>query len=124
VNLQAFQEEFDLGQNNNFDSVTAQIRSRYPAISIQIQRFTRGSEKIERIKSLIEEQTPCLISLALDRGNGWHIMPVVRIDDTAIEMIHDADASGNHTWRFPIATIVWRHDNLQGGNDISWIDST
>lgn len=124
VNFQTFQEDFDLGQNNNFDSVGTKIRSVYPTISIQVQRFTRGIEKIERIKSLIEEQTPCLISLALDGGNGWHIMPVVRIDDTTIEMIHHADASGNHTWKFPIAEIVRRHDNLQGGNDISWIDLT
>ena len=123
VNLQTFQEDCDLRQNNSFGSVADKIRSIYPTINIQIQHFTRGIEKIERVKSLIEKQVPCLISLALGGINGWHIMPVVSIDDATIEMIHHADASGNHTWRFANVTIVWRHDNLQGGNDISWINS-
>jgi hypothetical protein len=57
----------------------------------------------------------------LGNGLGWHIMPVVCIDET-IQMIHHADADGQCTWVFPIAEIVWRHDYLQGGQDISWID--
>jgi hypothetical protein len=124
VNLGTFQKDFDLGQSNSFNSVAAKIRSKYPFISIQIQSFTKGIDKVKLVKSLIDGQTPCLISLALGKGKGWHIMPVVRIDDTIVEMIHHADANGNHTWKFPIRTIIWRHDNLQGGNDISWIDST
>jgi len=124
VNLKTFQEDFDFGQSNSFNSVSVKIRSVYSTINIKVQSFTKGIDKVNRIKSLLEEQKPCLISLALGNGQGWHIMPVVRIDETAIEMIHHADANGNQTWTFPIATIVWRHDNLQGGNDISWIETT
>ena len=121
VNLGSFQEDFDLEQDNNFDSVSAKIRSVYPAINIRVESFTKGIDKVNRIKFLLEEQKPCLISLALGKGQGWHIMPVVRIDET-VQLIHHADAEGNFTWVFPVAEIVWRHDYLQGGHDISWIE--
>jgi hypothetical protein len=121
VNLGTFQEDFDLGQGNSFDSVSAKIRSVYPTINIKVQSFTKGIDKVNRIKSLLEEQRPCLISLALGNGMGWHIMPVVGIDETIL-LIHHSDENGHFTWSFSIAGIVWRHDNLPGGNDISWID--
>ena len=87
VNLESFQEDFDLGQDNSFDSVSAKIRSVYPAINIKVESFTKGIDKVNRIKSLLEEQKPCLISLALGNGQGWHIMPVVNIDETSIQLI-------------------------------------
>jgi hypothetical protein len=121
VNLGTFQEDFDLGQGNSFDSVSAKIRSIYPTINIQVEKFTKGIDKVNRIKSLLEEQKPCLISLALGKGQGWHITPVVRIDET-IQLIHHADAEGNYTWVFPIAEVIWRNDYLQGGHDMSWIE--
>jgi len=121
VNLGTFQEDFDLGQNNGFDSVSAKIRSVYPAIKVKVESFAKGIDKVNRIRSLLEEQKPCLMSLALGNGLGWHIMPVVRIDET-IQLIHHADTGGHFTWVFPVAEIVWRHDYLQGGHDISWIE--
>jgi len=124
VNLEAFQEDFDLGQDNSFDSVSAKIRRVYPKINIKVQSFTKGIDKVNRIKSLLEEQKPCLISLALGNSQGWHIMPVVKIDETSIQLIHHLDAEGHCTWSFTIAEIVWRHNYLQGGNDISWIEPT
>jgi len=120
VNLETFQETFDLGQDNSFDSVSAKIRSSYPSINIKVESFTSGIDKVNRIKSLLEEQKPCVISLALGNGQGWLIMPVERIDET-IQLIHHADADGHCTWVFPVSEIVWRHDCLQGGHDISWI---
>jgi hypothetical protein len=123
VNLETFQEDFDLRQDNSLDSVSEKIRRVYPTINIKVQSFTRGLDKVKCIKSLLEEQKPCLISLALGNGQGWHIMPVVSIDETIIVLIHHADANGHYTWSFSVAEIVWRHDYLQGGNDISWIDA-
>ncbi len=82
VNLEIFQEDFDFGQNNGFESVSAKIRSVYPTINIKVESYSKGIDKVNRIKSLLEEQKPCLISLALGNGRGWHIMPVVRIDET------------------------------------------
>jgi hypothetical protein len=124
VNLETFQEDFDLGQDSDFDSVSAKIRSVYPTINIKVQSFTKGIDKVNRIESLLGEQKPCLISLALGNVQGWHIMPVVRIGETTIQLIHHADANGHCTWIFPIGEIVWRHDYLQGGHDISWIEPT
>ena len=121
VNLETFQEDFDLGQDNSFDSISAKIRSVYPTINIKVQSFAKGIDKVNRIKSLSDEQKPCLISLALGNGQGWHIMPVVRIDET-IQLIHHAGADGFCTWVFPVEEIVWRHDYLHGGHDISWIE--
>ena len=123
VNFESFQEDFDLGQNNSFDFVSAKIRSVYPAINIKVESYAKGIDKVNRIKSLLEEQKPCLMSLALGSGQGWHIMPVVRIDET-IQLINHADVDGHATWVFPVAEIVWRHDYLQGGHDISWIEPT
>jgi len=36
VNLETFQEDFDLGQDNSFDSVSAKIRNVYPTINIKV----------------------------------------------------------------------------------------
>jgi len=124
VSFETFQEDFDLGQDNSFDSVSAKIRRIYPAIDIKVQSFTKGIDKVNRIKSLLEEQKPCLISLSLGNSQGWHIMPVVSIDEIKIQLIHHADANGHYTWSFSIAEIVWRHDYLHGGKDISWIEPT
>jgi hypothetical protein len=121
VNLGTFQEDFDLGQNNSFDSVSAKIKSVYPEIKVRVESFSKGVDKVNRIKSFLEEQKPCLMSLALGAGLGWHIMPVVRIDED-IQLIHHADRDGHCTWVFPVGEIVWRHDFLQGGHDVSWIE--
>ena len=61
------------------------------------------------------------MSLALGSGNGWHIMPVLKVEETIIEMVHHAVANQNHIWNFQTRDIIWRHDNLPGGNDISYI---
>jgi hypothetical protein len=121
VNFSNFQEDFDLGQANNFTNIAAKIEQIHPFIKIQVKTFAKGADKVERIKQLINEQTPCLMSLALGGGNGWHIMPVVKVEETIIEMVHHAVANQNHIWSFQIRDIIWRHDNLPGGNDISWV---
>jgi hypothetical protein len=130
VNLETFQEDYDLGrEKNNFESVSEKVKATYPFINFHIQRFEMGLKKVNAIRSLIEKQIPCLISLSsAEIKNGdivqgdWHIMPVVYIDDEKIKMIHKGLPTGtNDIWEFPLHEIVWRHHNLKGGNDISWI---
>lgn len=129
VNLGTFQEDFDLGREyNNFVSVSSKIKSIYPYINFRISDFPTGLEKINAIKSLLKDHIPCLISLALpdiENGQlvhkGWHIMPVVYIDDEKIKMIHHATTRGNEVWEFPLQQIIWIHDNMEGGKDIAWI---
>jgi len=49
-------------------------------------------------------------------------MPVVRIDDRRITMIHKGTESGNESFELLITTVVSRHNDLEGGKDISWIE--
>jgi hypothetical protein len=136
VELDTFQEDFDLQRAhqgmNSFVPIADKIRSRYPFINIHTECFDHGLEKVEAMKNLIERDVPCLISLAL-RGfrtseghvieRGWHIMPVVRIDDRRITMIHKGTENRNARLELLIATIVSRHNDLEGGKDISWIEN-
>ena len=124
VNLETFQEDFDLGNGNNFVSIADRVKSRHPHINIEIQNFDQGLEKIRAIRTLIENGTPCLISLALGRTSGWHIMPIVYVSGQRIRMIHHASERGNLTWGFPIQEVIWRHNNMQGGKDIAWIETS
>lgn len=135
VKLDTFQQEFDPQLHhegmNSFALVADRIRSRYPFINIHMESFNQGLEKVRAMERLIARDVPCLISLALagfkthegcliDRG--WHIMPVVRIDDRKITMIHKGTKSGNDPLQLLITTVISRHNNLEGGKDISWID--
>jgi hypothetical protein len=137
VQLDTFQEDFDLERShegsNNFVSVANRVRSKYPHLDIHIQSFSQGIEKIRAMKRLLERDIPCLMSLALAEvertqegpriiHRGWHIMPVIYIDDEKMKVIHSADQNGNQIWQLPVAEVVWRHDNLIGGKDIAWFE--
>jgi hypothetical protein len=127
VNLETFQEDFDLDLNqktlpqNNFQSVGSKITARYPHINIQIKSYDQGLEKIQAIRSLIEKQSPCLVSIALGGSAGCHIMPVVYIDNNIIKMIHDAKEGENHVWGLPIEDVIQIHNYGRDGKDIAWI---
>jgi hypothetical protein len=58
----------------------------------------------------------------LGDDKNWHIMPVVEMNDLEVKMIHHACGNRNFIWNFPIDTVVWKHENLKGGKDISWIE--
>ena len=42
---------------------------------------------------------------------------VEKVQETVIEIVHHAVANQNHIWSFQICDIIWRHDNLPGGNE-------
>jgi hypothetical protein len=116
---------------NSFVPIADKIRSRYPFVDIHIESFDDGLKKIKAVKNLLERNVPCLISLSLsgfktEEGqvikNKWHIMPVVCIDDRRITMIHRGTDKGNESFPLLITTIVSRHNELEGGKDISWIE--
>ena len=138
VELITFQEDFDLDigrtnppYENNFESVGNRIMSRYPQINIRREGFQQGLEKVRAIRSLAERDIPCLLSLALHGlrtidnriiERAWHIMPVVLIDDQRMKVIHHANERGNYVLELPVAQVIWRHNNFEGGKDISWIE--
>jgi hypothetical protein len=83
------------------------------------------------MKSLIERDIPCLISLALHGfrthegrviERGWHIMPVFCICDQEMAMIHKGTESGNQILELLVTTVITRHNDLEGGKDVSWIE--
>jgi hypothetical protein len=53
---------------------------------------------------------------------GWHIMPVVSIDEYTIKMIHHGTFGANSIWELSIPEFIWIHRNLDGGKDLAWIE--
>jgi hypothetical protein len=125
VNLETFQEDFDLQYrhegDNSFVPIAQKVKERYPQVGIKIGGFPNGKEKAEFIKKLIEEDVPCVMSIAKPTG-GWHIVPVVSIDDTKIKVIWIANAFGNQVCEYSITDVIFRHNNWSGGKDIAWIE--
>jgi hypothetical protein len=137
VELTTFQEDFDLDlgrkhppYQNNFESVGNSITLRYPQINIEREVFQQGLEKIRATRSLLERDIPCLLSFALHGlrtldnriiERAWHIMPVVFMDDHRIKMIHHANERANYVMELPTSVIIWRHNNLEGGKEVSWV---
>lgn len=139
VNLETFQEDFDLDlerrsppYENSFESVRNRIMRRYPQINVRIESFQHGVNKVRAMIRLVERDTPCLLSLALHGlrtldnrliERAWHIMPVVLIDDQRMNVIHHANERGNQVLELRTTQVIWRHNNIEGGKDISWIET-
>lgn len=123
INLEAFQEDFDLQRRNEGDNsfvpIASKIKQKYPQVNIKIRDFPSGNEKIAFLRRLVESNTPCIMSIAKPNG-GWHIVPVVSVDDRKINVIWVANANGNQISEYPISEITFRHDNWAGGKDIAW----
>lgn len=121
VNLDTFQEDFDLqlrGEgSNSFVPIAEKVRERYPQVDIQTAVFRNGNEKVDFIRQLIQENVPCVISIAHTPWGGWHIVPVVSMDDSRIKIIW----TSNITLDFSISDIIHIHDNWRGGKDVAWI---
>lgn len=138
VELTTFQEDFDLDLGrtyppylNSFESVRNRIMSVYPEININIHSYQEGVEKVRALKCLLERDIPCLFSFALHGletddnriiERSWHSMPVVSLNDQIMRMIHHATEEVNVVWSLPVEQIILRHNNLEGGKDISWIE--
>lgn len=126
VDLETFQEDFDLELrsegSNSFRPIAEKIKEKYNHIDIETKGFQDGKKKIEAIKHLIQDDIPCLISMAKPYG-GYHIAPVVYADDTKIKVVWEVDKAGNNqVVEFSTANIVQLHTQRQGGKDIAWIE--
>lgn len=135
IDLETFQEDFDIQRMgecmNTFVTIAEKIEQRYPFLDIRVECFDQGIEKIRVMKSLIARDAPCLISLALHGfrtyegqviEGGWHIMPVVCISDLKMKMIHKGTENGNEILERTIEEVIRRHEELEDGKDISWIE--
>jgi len=126
VNFNTFQEDFDLEYQktgrNDFHSVLASVTSKYPHVTIEIEAFTKGSEKLKFVESQLARRIPTLVSVSWGTGNGWHIMPVVDADTDHLILLHDIDLIGKpNTIRITKSDFEYTHDNLPGGEEVAFI---
>lgn len=127
ISLATFQDDFNLQAlgrgENNFDTIADAVECTYSHVRIRRRSFGQGQEKIDFIRSLIESKTPCLVSLTLTPRGGWHIMPVVYIDDQIIRLILEVDPTGLiHCVELRFKEAIRRHDQWPGGNNIAWLE--
>ena len=126
VNLETFQEDFNLearGEGgNNFDTIAEAVEERYSHVRIQRRSFESGEDKASFIRELVEKGGPCLLSLALGPGVGWHIMPVIYADGQKMELVWSFDEeSGVKICKIPLDEVIRRHNDWQGGKDVAWL---
>src|SRR5262245_59970801 len=99
VDYASFQDEFDLDKNwkpgdtflNNFESVAAAVRARYPDVVLRSEAFPKGDgvSKLAFVEKHLSMKRPLLVSVAQTPfgGDGWHIMPVVDMDHDSLTLL-------------------------------------
>lgn len=127
IDFAGFQDEFNLQANgrgaNDFASIANAVQAKYPYVKIEHGEFTSGEEKITFLGRLIEKGIPCLISLTLQPRGGWHIVPVIYIDESILKTIWSVEAGGRIViLELSLNDIVNRHNHWAGGNDLAWLD--
>lgn len=137
VDLDSFQDDFDLDQDlrpgiaarNNFESVAEAVRSKYPHISFRSRAFPvgDGAAKLAFIEDRIVQRQPILVSIALEglnKGGGWHIMPVVDATADTLDLFAGIDPEGTLVvWQIPKNKLVLIHDTFRGGKDVAYFES-
>jgi len=135
IDWSTFQDEFDLDREqrdwepsrNNFKTVASAVAARYPHVSFQVVEFAtgRGHEKLQFIEQHVSRREPLLISLALSPfgQGGWHIMPVVDMDESGLVLLHSMQPGGQiRIMKLPKAELVRIHDEFDGGNDVAYLE--
>lgn len=128
VDFVHFQEDFNLQAKglgyNNFNSIADTVKNVYPNIEIKIKSFPKGDGvgKVNFIRTLIQNGSPCLMSLTLYQYGNWHIMPIIFIDNFFIRLVWEVSVDGNpKIVEFSLPEIINRHDYWPGGEDIAWL---
>lgn len=147
IQFDTFQDEFDFDKDrlpfspwrpvrgirdlfrprNNFETIAAAVARKYPSVRLKVARFPkgRGGEKLAFVERHVSQRRPLLLSLALDPpGSGWHIMPVVDLDDERLTLLNFMAADG--TLNMQTVTrpeLVRIHDEYPGGDDVAYLES-
>ena len=136
IDFSTFQDDFDLDKNNipgtqqprnNFFSVAAEIKLKYPFVDIGIKVFQKGEgvDKLKFIEKNISEQRPILISLALKPFgyDGWHIMIVVDSNSDELVLLNKVSINGViEPCNINKHELVRIHENYDGGNDVAYLN--
>lgn len=135
VDFPSFQDDFDLDKDlkpgdrpkNNFESVAASVRSKYPAVRFCRVGFDqgKGTDKLAFVEKRLASGQPVLVSIANEPcgGKGWHIMPVVDATDDDLILLKMVDSSGTpETCTLPKDEFVRIHDKYDGGDDVAYLE--
>lgn len=135
IDFASFQDQFDLDAarqphepyRNNFESVAAAVQARYPSVRFSVARFAQcdGAGKLRFVEEQVSQRRPLLISLAQSPfgGGGWHIMPVVDMDDSILTLLNIVRPDGSaEIQRLPKSELVRIHDNYPGGDDVAYLE--
>lgn len=134
VDFSTFQDDFDLDINlgngqaearNDFGSVAAAVKKRYPWVTFDQRAFATGAEKVAFIDGMLAAKQPVLISLALkprNRVGGWHIMPIVDATTDQYLLLWIVDPNGTaHTEWIDKSTMAAVHDQFEGGKEVAFL---
>lgn len=147
IEFATFQDEFDFDKDrqllsfrhpirslrallrprNNFETIAAAVEQKYPGVKFRVERFEKGkgNEKLAFIERYVTQRRPLLISLALEpAGSGWHIMPVVDLDDENLTLLNMMLPDGECCMQtVSRADLVRIHDELPGGDDVAYLEA-
>ena len=136
IDVDSFQEDFDLDKEkdfdagdkpeNNFTSVAAAVRKKYPKLVFERKVFDTGDEKVAFIEERIAQQQPVLVSLAMAPldGHGWHIMPVVDADDEIFTLLMIMTKDGKtELMKINKQLVAEIHDKADGGKDVAFLNT-
>jgi hypothetical protein len=147
-----FQEKFDCRSDkqpngvdtvpNDFDTVPNKIKEKYPDINFKREpsekhdKFT-GKDKLNEIEKLFKDNIFTLISFHIppyppkDAPKGtpraYHTMPIIAMDKHNLILFNTPNEiegfnPHKHLMLLPKNTLVWIHDNHEGGNDILYLE--
>ena len=135
IDFDRFQDEFDLDEDlplgaapvNHFGGVAAAIGKKYPSVVFTYREFAKGegATKLAFIEEQLAAQRPVLISFANAAFDerGWHIAPVVDADDNSLTLLWSiARYVQAALMKLPKAALVQIHDNVQGGNEVAFLE--
>jgi hypothetical protein len=134
INFATFQDEFDLDKNrqpheqprNNFDTVANAINAKYNNIKFVRTAFPKGegARKLTFVEEQISKGRFVLISLSMERFHqpGWHIMPVIDMNDNDLFLLHHTEANGKKfILTLKKSEFIDIHNNCAGGDDIAYL---
>lgn len=135
VDFATFQDDFDLDKDlkagepprNNFNSVSEAVSQKYPHIQFRRIIFPKGEghKKLEFIENSISRKRLVLISLnmlPITNQSGWHIMPVVDMDDEHLFLVYAVQSNGEiKLLKLPKQEIVRIHEQFDGGDDVAYL---
>ena len=135
IDFDSFQGDFDLDKDlppgaarvNHFGSVAAAVRQKYPSVVFAFRSFAKGdgAAKLAFIEEQLANRRPVLVSLALPPPGegGWHIMPVVDLDDDSLTLLWSMSPEGRATLlKLPKPDLVRVHDLFPGGEEVAYLE--